>query len=387
MDESIKNFISFFQQHKTDSDKEKLINLTKGTFDLTQDRKVLYCDFFAVRFCYSKNGSFSNTVLSLSALQKYDHIPFFVVLVCREQDNKLYLANTTFLDKISHSSKELSINNIKGSFNGSNIIKTYNDIPNNEENISILYPFHTAFTWKENLERLVKATNQIEPKTTKPQFSEPDKKKIFQSIERSISFINSPNFCDLYNYLNERVKNAKDAILVASRIENVNIRGHLIEVLITSDDKQRQNLIKSLKANEERLPVYDTKNELGDFRLEYENGNTFTDIKTKIIYLDSNPKAFNIDKFLTTMSNGQSIFFIYFIGIDESCNLKTILCSIYHKSLISAMVIQHHWSGRESRGTTQFIGKNINDIIFSDKFSNEIDSNIARDFLKTLIER
>ncbi len=386
MHQDIKNFIDFFNKNKSESDKTNLVKLAKATFNLTTDRKILYCDSFAVRFCYSRTGSFSNTVLSLSALQKYDHIPFFIVLVCRAQPNRFYLANSTFLEKISHSSQELSMDNIKGSFNGSNILKIYHDIPNNEENVAKLFPFHTGITWKENLQRLVEATHHIEPRITKPDFGEKATQSIIQSIKRSVDFINSANFSKLRQYLDERVEQAKDAIFIASRIENVNIRGRLIEVLITSDDNQRKNMLSELQTIEEQLPLYDTKNDLGDIQIEYENGNTLTDIKTKIVYLDSNPKAFNIDKFLTAMADGKSIFFFYFVGIDESGTLKPILCSVYHKQLIEAMVIQHHWSGRNSRGTTQMIGTEINKFIFSD-FYNQIDQAIACNFLRTLLAR
>lgn len=386
MHQDIKNFIDFFNKNKSESDKTNLVKLAKAIFNLTTDRKILYCDSFAVRFCYSRTGNFSNTVLSLSALQKYDHIPFFIVLVCRAQPNRFYLANSTFLEKISHSSQELSMNNIKGSFNGSNILKIYHDIPNNEENVAKLFPFHTGITWKENLQRLVEATHHIEPRITKPDFGEKTTQSIIHSIKRSIDFINSANFSKLRQYLDERVEQAKDAIFIASRIENVNIRGRLIEVLITSDDNQRKNMLSELQTIEEQLPLYDTKNDLGDIRIEYENGNTLTDIKTKIVYLDSNPKAFNIDKFLTAMADGKSIFFFYFIGIDECGTLKPILCSVYHKQLIEAMVIQHHWSSRNSRGTTQMIGIKINKFIFSD-FYNQIDQAIACNFLKTLLAR
>ena len=58
-------------------------------------------------------------------MEKYDKIPFFVVLVRKSADNMILLANTTFLKKISHSSHELSMTNIKGSFNGSDIMMSY----------------------------------------------------------------------------------------------------------------------------------------------------------------------------------------------------------------------------------------------------------------------
>ena len=75
-------------------------------------RQVYYCADFAIRFSSSKNESFSNTVLSLSNLQKVDDRPFIACLVT-PQKNYLHLANSTFLKKISHSSQELRENNIR----------------------------------------------------------------------------------------------------------------------------------------------------------------------------------------------------------------------------------------------------------------------------------
>ena len=54
----------------------------------------------------------------------------------------------------------------------------------------------------------------------------------------------------LNNDLNERVKKCEDAILVASRIENVNIRGRLIEAFVTSTDEERKSLMQQLAKKE-----------------------------------------------------------------------------------------------------------------------------------------
>ena len=50
--------------------------------------------------------------------------------------------------------------------------------------------------------------------------------------------------------MNERVKKCEDAILVASRIENVNIRGRLIEAFVTSTDEERKSLMQQLAKKE-----------------------------------------------------------------------------------------------------------------------------------------
>ena len=118
----IDELIDTIQSHYGIGDKSRLEPIIKEKFNLTIDRSVYYNEHFSIRFSQSKTESFSNTVLSLSALQKYDSKPFIVCLVMPDK-NRLMLANTSCLSKISHSSHELRMDNIKGSFNGSDIMK------------------------------------------------------------------------------------------------------------------------------------------------------------------------------------------------------------------------------------------------------------------------
>lgn len=368
------------------NDKAKVKKAIQDKFSLILDRSVFYCKHFAVRISYTKTKSFSNTVLSLSNLQKYDHIPFFVVLVSGVDSNKVFLANTTFLSKISHSSQQLSMTNIKGSFNGSDIIRTYHNLENNAKNFEKLFAFHQGFTWEDNLQRLVDATSDIVPTGKKFEITSEIRNKIYKSVERAQKFIESENFSVLNKDLDSRVKKCSDSILVASRIENVNIRGRLIEALVTSSDEERKVLMQKLAREESNLPVYDTKNGLGDYHVKFSNGDTYTDIKTKVVYLGSNPKAYNIDKFLETMVEENTVFFIYLIGIDETGIMNTVLCSVYHDDLTETTVKQFHWAGRKSRGITQFVGETLDKILKQKNFNNKITVQKAKRFIDSLIE-
>ena len=319
MDKKVFDFVEYIVNRAPKNNKQIVINDAISKFSLVKDRTVFYCSFFAVRFSYTKNNSFSNTILSLSHLQKYDHIPFFVVLVKATGDNVIYLANSTFLSKISHSSQNLTMYNIKGSFNGSDIIKNYQDIPNEPLNFRYLFAIHEGLTWNDNLFRLVEATSNVVSKVEKYIPTQEQKSNIFASINRAKNFLESNNFNELKRDLNDRCNRVKNEIFIASQIENTNIRGRLIEILITSDDREREKLTLALLKSEESLPVYDTRNDLGDYCREFDNGETYTDIKTKIICLDSNPKAFNIDKFLRCMSEDNTIFFFFPLSIQRYC--------------------------------------------------------------------
>lgn len=384
MNPEIDEFVKFAKTGMPQHNKQEAINATKERFGLIRDRSVYFCNAFAVRFCYSKNGSFNNVVLSLSQLLKYDHIPFLAVLICGNADSKIYLANTSMLNKISHSSHELRYDNIRGSFLGSNIIKNYQGIVNDAQHLKELFAIHSGFSRDENISRLVEATSGIKP--TKEKFNPSTKQKanILSSIARAKEFVSSSYIGELKQDLDNRVERNKEAVLIASHIENINIRGRLIEYLITSEDK---NILSELRTLEEKLPTYDTRNGLGDYVKRFDDCNTYTDVKTKIVYLDSNPKAYNIDKFLEVMSEEDSVFLFYFIGIDRAGVSNSVLCSVYDRKLIDATLLQFHWAGRGTRGVAQFKGTVISEILNNGDFSHDIDENISIDFIQKLLER
>ncbi len=390
MNKETHRFIDLIENHKQINTKEELIRIIQDKFVMVKDGRALYhTDFFAVVFCYSKNQSFSNVVLSLSKLEKYDHIPCFVALVRKDFDNILYLINTSFLDKISHSSKDLTTTNIRGSFLGSNVRKFITEIQ--KENISTnfdeLFSYHQGFTWKENLERLVESTNNIKPYLEKAVLNETELKNLFTAPQRAANFVNSQDYNTLLNELRNKCEEVKEAILVASHIENVNIRGRLIEALITSNSEERSKLLNNLQDIEHLLPTYDTKNDLGDYIKSFKKSDTYTDIKTKIMYLNSNPKAYNIDKFLKCMGEEKSVFMFFFIGVDKEGITNTLLCSVFHKELLNKTLLQHHWAGRATRGVAQFNGEGINTLLKSTDFNHHIDLSECSIFLNRLLER
>lgn len=376
----IKFIISLDGTGNKDAVKQKVVQ----EFNLVRDRSVFSCDSFAIRFSYTSGRSFSNTVLSLSALQKYDSIPFIVCIVTPEI-NRLLLANTTFLSKISHSSQELTLYNIKGSFNGSDIMKEFQEIPNERDNIIELYPFHEEFSFQENLVRLVEATNNISPTGKRFDTNKENIKTIIDSVERAHKFNNSPEYEVLKRELDARVKKYSKEIMVASHIENVNIRGRLIEYLITEhDDDLKARLVEEINEEYSQLPKFKTQNLLGDYKRIFNDYNTETDVKTKVIILNSNPKAYNIDKFLEFLSQDKSVFLFFFVGINDVAVTNTCLVSVFQKDLLCGTVYLRHWAGRNSRGVTQFMGKVIDKLLA--KQGQDIDIEKAKAFLAELIE-
>ena len=78
MSSQISTLIQFIRKNDGINDKAKLTKLVSDEFQLTKDRSVFYNDSFAIRFSQAMTTNFSNTVLALSNLQKFDSRPFFV---------------------------------------------------------------------------------------------------------------------------------------------------------------------------------------------------------------------------------------------------------------------------------------------------------------------
>lgn len=362
-------------------DKWELIKKILEKFKLTKDRSVYYCDDFAIRFCYSANGWFSNTVLSLSNLKKYDNLPFIVCLVTKSE-NILYLANSTFLVKISHSSQELRENNIKWSFNWSDILKSFWWYKNTAENFDFLFASHVEISFEENLVRLVESTNNIAP--TGRKFDVINNQEIFNAPQRAVDFIQSKNFHDLKWFLDNQVGKYRNEILIAWFIENVNIRWRIIEYLIAWEDETLRNeLIEALHQKNRNIPRVKTQNDIWDYVAIFDKYKTATDIKTKIMVLQSNPKAYNIDKLLEFLSSDNSVFLFYCIWIEPAKIVNQSLISIFQKDLQNSTIIQSHWAWRNSRWVAQFNGEVLHKLILNQ--SNDIDIENSKEFLRKLI--
>ncbi|MBN2020740.1 MAG: hypothetical protein JW749_11020 [Sedimentisphaerales bacterium] len=383
MNRSLKSLIKFIKDKDGINDKTKLSKLVADKFELVKDRSVYYCRDFAIRFSSSKNQNFSNTVLSLSRLQKYDNRPFIACLVT-PSTNHLYLANTTFLKKISHTSQELRENNIRGSFNGSDITREFEGITNSPENFERLFHIHEGIGFDGNLPRLVEVTNSITPLGRKFIINGKSKNIILDAPNRAKNFVSSKEAKVLKKELDEKVRKFKKEILKAEHIKNGNVRGRIIEYLITGkDDRPKRELISALRDGNKEIPQFKTANELGDYRKVFDNYDIETDVKTKIMILDSNPKAYNLDKMLEFLSSARSVFMFYFVGVDPDRIVNTVLVSMFQGKLLCSTKLRKHWSGRNSRGATQFEGKTIGQLIMNPEYG--INKKESVEFLKQII--
>lgn len=385
MSDALDHLASFVSRHAGIGDKAKLCALVVEEFALTRDRSVFYSSDFAVRFSSAKSQtSLPNTILSLSSLHKFDDRPF-VVCVVTPTTNRLLLANTTLLRKVSHSSHELRINNIRGSFNGSDIAGELDGIQNGPDQLQRLFDIHEVIGFEGNLSRLVEATNNISPTGSQFDISLTASEQILLAPARARGFIGSPDADKLRDDLGARVERFRNEIIVASLIENTNIRGRVIEYLIAGEDEAlHASLLASLRSKRvDVLPNLTVAHTLGDYRRDFEQFNTETDVKTKIMVLSSNPKAYNIDKMLEFLATERSVFMFYFVGIGQDAGLRTALVSVFERRLLQGTILLRHWAGRNSRGTTQFDGKVVTSII--EHPDNEIEIERAIGYLSELM--
>jgi hypothetical protein len=336
---SLQTVIAFLRQYKADhptADKAEIQTVAAKKFGLPKSRSVYEAPSFGLRFCEANQGSFSNVVLSLSALRNYDDKPL-VICIVRPSGLEFLLANTTFLKKISHSSHQLREDNVKGSFLGHDIKREHGGIRNEPEHFGELFELHQKVGWDENLVRLVDATNSIVPTLKRLVFTANESKNILAAPKVAASLSSRGDYRAVETELTKLVKPNRAAILKAAKVDNVNLRGNLIEQILT----QAANV-----------------HSLHDLTRSLSGGvSLMVDIKTKLLNLGSSPKGYNIDKTLGLFARGNTALSYFFVGIDgDKEEIFTRLISILDSRIIDATRIQFHWAGRDSRGVTQLTG-------------------------------
>lgn len=344
--------------------KDEIAAVTADKFGLKLVRKIYVGRDFAIRFSHASGSSFSNVVLSLSALKPFDDRPF-VVCVARPSSVEFLLANTTFLKKISHSSHQLRVDNVRGSFLGHDILRRHGELENSYENFELLFASHRERTWEENLKRLVGATDEIVPTLARMEIGSAQERVILNAVDLAAQSSNEPE----YRAIAERLKASVDArraeILAAAAIDNVNLRGNRIEQIITEAGNFH-------RLDDLVFPLRDRSRVL-------------VDIKTKVLSLQSNPKGFNIDKYLRSLSDGRTVISFFFVGLSPSTGVvRTGFASTLDKTVINATHVQFHWAGRNSRGVTQ-LTRDLS-AVFDPGFQERVDAARARVFLQELME-
>ena len=123
-------------------------------------------------------------------------------------------------------------------------MREFEGVENIPDNFEFLYNSHENYTFEENLDRLVEATNNIAPTGKRFMPTESQVECIRESVDRAISFLRSEEYGTLNDDLNNRVRAVESEIAIAAFIDNVNLRGRIIEYLITAEDDLRATLMR-----------------------------------------------------------------------------------------------------------------------------------------------
>lgn len=364
MDFSILNeIIKLSKDFSVPYDKETVVDAIVKKFNLSAKRKIFQNKDISIRFSNVKNGGYSNTFLGFRQILENDDKPLIACII-RTNEIEFLIANSTFVTRISHSSKILELLKIRGSVNLSNIIKSFSGYSNEPKNFEELFKLHSEIPQEDNIERVVENTKLIKAKKERFNITDEQQKIILGNIQFIKNIEEDSDFIKMNNELIKKVEDLKNEILEIAESRNVNIRGNLIEQLITKGKNSH---------------------ELGDILTIIKNNHIIIiDIKSKLLNSSSAPKAYNIDKLLETISNEKTYFGYLFIGIDDKNNeVKVKLVSFIDKFLINNTKIQHHWSSKNSRGTTQLVGNIKN--IFETNFTSEIDLEQSKTFIEMLI--
>lgn len=343
--------------------KERFAEVLAGRFELRKARSVYHADDFAVRFCYSADAGFSNCVISLSTLKTFDDRPFLVCLL-KPSGVQTLLANSTMINKASHSSQKLTMYCVRGTLLGHDILRSVDGIGNEPRNFEGLYEVHAGFGWEENLERIVAATSAISPTGKRFEPTPAEREAILRAPEVSNRAEGGGRMDQIDKSLQARLAEREQEILRASETGNVKLRGDAIEYLLTGKR---------------------TVHGLEDTVFEEKGGNrVLVDLKTKLLDLSSSPKLYNINKTLRQLSDGATVFCVFLIGISRGDKqVAGTLVDILDSRMIAMTRTQFHWAGRNSRGVTQLAGDAS--AFFAPGSARRVDLHGAREFLERLL--
>ncbi|HZL79967.1 MAG TPA: hypothetical protein VFC17_14115, partial [Candidatus Limnocylindrales bacterium] len=306
---------------------------------------------FAVRFCYSDDAGFSNCVVSLAKVKEFDDRPLLVCLL-KPSGVQTFLANSTFIKKVSQTSQKLTISRIRGTFLGHDILRRYQEIENLPTNFEALYEIHTQFSWDENLARIVEATTAISPTGIRFAPTPQQIENILKAPATSVSAEQNGELDRVEAALLKNLSSKASEVLAAAEIDNVNLRGNRIEQLLSGGANFHKIEDQTFEAP-------------GRIRI-------LVDLKTKMLHLASSPKLYNIDKTLEALADGRTVFCLFFIGVDAKNRTEHgRLIDILDTQLLNLTRIQFHWAGRNSRGVTQMTGSAKD--FFAPSFQRRVD--------------
>jgi len=190
--------------------------------------------------------------------------------------------------------------------------------------------------------------------------------RVLEAPGRAATALGTAEFQQVERDLSAVIVRHRGELLRAAALDNVNIRGNTIEQLITGE-------VNAHRLDDLSFPLAS-------------NNRLIVDIKTKLLDRASAPKAYNIDKMLRLLADGDTVFAFFFIGLNAADQtISTRLVSIFDPVILRATRIQTHWAGRQSRGVTQLTGDM--GLIFSRDYHPSVEVEEGQALLRLFAER
>src|SRR5437762_8565875 len=142
-----------------------------------------------------------------------------------------FLANSTLIRKVSHSSHKLRLDNIRGTILGHDIARELDGVSNEPAHFAALFETHQGFAWTENLARIVEATTSISPTGLRFDPSAEELVRIRNSPAVSFTAQKNGKIAAAERQLIGELRKHEREILELAEIDNVNLRGNKIEQL------------------------------------------------------------------------------------------------------------------------------------------------------------
>lgn len=362
--------IKLFYQNNTAYWKDEIIRLINEDFPLFKIKRSLYADTnnnYIVRFLWTKfdQGTPSNTFLSIKTIYEFDDKPIIVVLV-RPNSFDISLGNTSFVSKVSHSSKNALYDEntgeftLSGSVNYPNIYHDWNDFDHIVEN----WEFHYSSESDHNIRRILKKTSEIEWNWFEKVVL--DDYTIETFVRKSMAF-HYETFADISAIIDKSFYDHKAEIIeIFDNEASTKRRGEKIQSVITW--------------------IQDNDHEFADMYYEIWDKSILLNIKTIDLTLpsgDSSPQAFNIDKLLNNIDYDDEFTFYFFV-ITKTAEwvFYSLVNFLEERSIQSYGNPMNHWSWQNARWHMQVVW--IADLVLNQDYTDEISYENSVKFLSYL---
>ncbi len=302
-----------------------------------------------------------NAILSLRTLAKYDDRPVVAAAV-RPSAIDWFCINSSFISRASHSSHRLSSECVRGTFLGTDVATEVAmvdadgscRVTNTAVNLARLFEWHVRSTWKENLTRIVEATQSATTVHRPFKLTEDELLALRDNLSGPARHALLSRYASARTHLDGCVRAiAEDILDAASATSDPKGRGDRVESLVVAACSEVEGISGASGGHS-----------LEDLRYDADGAALLIDVKVKVVGQDSNPKGWNVEKFLRALGQPARDLAFLIVGVDLAARrLTTALVPVLDHRLIARARVSQLWSARGSLGTTQLDGRSLLEVL------------------------